>query len=569
MKKFVFFAVLALTLGLCSYAKAGTLMDVPEGHWAADAVQRLVDMGLIEGYPDGTFGGNRPMTRYEYAMVVDRLMKYIEKTYCTKDGCKPGQVQAPVAGGPDINVDVLAKASDLAEVQAIVKKLSAEFKDEIAALNARVDGVEKKQSALEEKVNGLVGAKTKISGYIRQRVDVLDSDLNAGTFRNFADGMYYGGALNAAGTNVSLNAGYEMLPGLIFEDNTPEDNVYYLINLEKILTNQVQPYDNAGGNSLDIVSAYVALDFSKNVRELDALKLTSGYQPVEFGPYGALVDNRGLKSTLGVRLDAGKDIVSITGFGGLTSLGTRTLSGLGSDAKDPYVAARLNLDLPFATVGVNYLPNGYLQEKAWGVDLSANLLKGSPFLKALKAEYFQVTDLANGTSPAATAQDDSYIVGLDVYKTKRAGLSVSYADLPAVVAFSGVDANPYSEYDIAAPCAAGTDVNPGSCWNYESGNIMFPAGFKGLGVQASYIVLGDVELGAKAIFGDFAGGTVPATLNGNLAGKSLKGITYPGYGSVSVAKPINKTSKFRVEYFQQGKDPILLNRVRGELLINF
>jgi len=569
MKKLVFLAVLALTLGLCSsFAKAGTLMDVPEGHWAADAVQRLVDLGLIAGYPDGTFGGNRPMTRYEYAMVVDRLVKYIEKTYCTKEGCKQVAGGGPsISAGGDVDLSGVAKAGDLAEVQAIVKKLSAEFKDEIAALNARVDGVEKKQSALEEKVNNIVGAKTKISGYIRQRVDVLDTDLQGGTLANFLNGMYLG-----AGAPTSLSAGYEMLPGLVFEDNVAEDNVYYLINLEKTLSNQVQPYDNtAGNNSFDIVAAYVALDFAKNVRELDVLKVTSGYQPVTFGPYGALVDNRGLVSTLGVRLDAGKDIVTISGFGGMTAMnvGGVNPSGLGSNDKDPYVAARLNLDLSFVDVGVNYLPNGFQQEKAWGVDLDAKLLKNSPFLKALRAEYFQVTDLANGTAPAATLEDDSYIVGLDVYKTKRAGLTVSYAELPATVAFSGLDANPYSEYDVAASCPAGLDINPGACWNYESGKIIFPAGFKGIGVEASYVVLGDVELGAKAIIGDFAGGTVPAGVNANLAGTSLKGASYPGYGALSVAKPINKTSKFRVEYFQQGKDPVLVSRVRGELLINF
>ncbi len=46
--------------------------DVPWDHWAYDAVTYLEDEGLIIGYPDGTFQGDRPLTRYEFAIVVSR-----------------------------------------------------------------------------------------------------------------------------------------------------------------------------------------------------------------------------------------------------------------------------------------------------------------------------------------------------------------------------------------------------------------------------------------------------------------------------------------------------------------
>lgn len=48
-------------------------VDVPADHWAAGAVSNSVSKGLIRGYPDGTFRGNEPLSRYEAAMLLDRL----------------------------------------------------------------------------------------------------------------------------------------------------------------------------------------------------------------------------------------------------------------------------------------------------------------------------------------------------------------------------------------------------------------------------------------------------------------------------------------------------------------
>lgn len=52
--------------------------DVPADHWAYDSVVELAAAGLIEGYPDGTYGGSRMMTRYEAAMVFARALHRLE-----------------------------------------------------------------------------------------------------------------------------------------------------------------------------------------------------------------------------------------------------------------------------------------------------------------------------------------------------------------------------------------------------------------------------------------------------------------------------------------------------------
>ena len=55
-------------------AQAAMFPDVPENHWAYEYVNGLREQGIVEGYPDGTFAGDRSMTRYEIAAVLYRAL---------------------------------------------------------------------------------------------------------------------------------------------------------------------------------------------------------------------------------------------------------------------------------------------------------------------------------------------------------------------------------------------------------------------------------------------------------------------------------------------------------------
>lgn len=66
-------AVMALGVNAGVYA-ANPFSDVPAGHWAYDAVNKLAAEGVVEGYPGGTYGGDRLMTRYEMAQIVAKAM---------------------------------------------------------------------------------------------------------------------------------------------------------------------------------------------------------------------------------------------------------------------------------------------------------------------------------------------------------------------------------------------------------------------------------------------------------------------------------------------------------------
>ncbi len=106
-------AIAAVAVGTAStsFAAANPFSDVPQGHWAYDAVSQLAKDGVIDGYGDGTFNGQKNITRYEMAQMVARAM-----------------AKRPAATNND---------------KALIDKLSAEFGDELNNLGVRVANLEK------------------------------------------------------------------------------------------------------------------------------------------------------------------------------------------------------------------------------------------------------------------------------------------------------------------------------------------------------------------------------------------------------------------------------------------
>lgn len=86
-------------------ARVNPAETVPFDHWAYDAVQRLAEQGIVIGYPDGSYRGDRAMTRYEFAMAISRLLDVIPaaaqgpKGDPGKDG-RSGAAGATGATGP-------------------------------------------------------------------------------------------------------------------------------------------------------------------------------------------------------------------------------------------------------------------------------------------------------------------------------------------------------------------------------------------------------------------------------------------------------------------------------------
>ncbi len=146
MQKFFSLISVILFLSLLSVLPvlADPFSDVPQGHWAYDAVQMLEEKGLVEGYPDGLFKGERPMTRYEMAMIVARVIAKLE------------QVQSSIPEMPDLSV--YATKTDLEAINKLIK----EYGNELDALGVRVTNVEDTLGKLSGRVEGL--ERIKVSG---------------------------------------------------------------------------------------------------------------------------------------------------------------------------------------------------------------------------------------------------------------------------------------------------------------------------------------------------------------------------------------------------------------------
>ena len=74
MKKSLVLAM-AMALGVTASAYAANpFSDVPAGHWAYDSVAKLAAAGVVDGYADGAFAGDKLITRYEMAQIVAKAM---------------------------------------------------------------------------------------------------------------------------------------------------------------------------------------------------------------------------------------------------------------------------------------------------------------------------------------------------------------------------------------------------------------------------------------------------------------------------------------------------------------
>jgi hypothetical protein len=102
------------------------LKDVSPGDWAYEALRSLVERyGCIAGYPDASFRGNRPMTRYEFAAGVNACLNQIERL---------------------ISESQATTQEDIDKLNRLVQ----EFQSELAALGTRVDDIEGRVAFLED-----------------------------------------------------------------------------------------------------------------------------------------------------------------------------------------------------------------------------------------------------------------------------------------------------------------------------------------------------------------------------------------------------------------------------------
>ena len=241
----------ALVVGAASttFAAANPFADVPADHWAYDAVSELQAKGVVNGYAvDNTFRGNQNMTRYEMAQIVAKAMAKVE--------------------------------SGDAATKAMVDKLAAEFRDELANLGVRMDDLEARMD------------NVKHSGFIRYR---YQRDSGNGVGDKAVTDHFLRFRLNSA-VKINKNVdGYARVEWNHDVDRSQDTDrgadiqrlwVHGKVGTTDIYAGKINPHDNVvslgHGLMLDDVMTGAQVTFNKGIKNgkvswtIDAGKTTAG-----------------------------------------------------------------------------------------------------------------------------------------------------------------------------------------------------------------------------------------------------------------------------------------------------
>lgn len=179
MKKFLVSLLAASVIG-GAFAQS-SFPDVPANHWAGGAVDRIADLGIVIGFPDGTFRGNEAFTRYQSALVVSRLLDVIGEELDARQAL--------------VDSDLAALANAVAANDAAIAAIG----DDVAVNSARLDALEA----------GLTGADSAALQDLRNQVEALrvavdTASAQAASAHDLASNAL--GAANAASSRAAQNA---------------------------------------------------------------------------------------------------------------------------------------------------------------------------------------------------------------------------------------------------------------------------------------------------------------------------------------------------------------------------
>ena len=187
MKKNLIVALaLVFVLGIAgtAFAAANPFVDVPAKHWAYDAVSKLAKAGILDGYGDGTYRGERLASRYEMAQATAKAMARADKAD--------------------------------AQMKALIDKLAVEFAAELNNLGVRVAKLEKNASSI------------KFTGDARIRFQRVN---------NASDGSYWN-------ERIRLNLAADLNEKVAFQGRLVMQNITYSTQTTGGINDQLE-YDQA------------------------------------------------------------------------------------------------------------------------------------------------------------------------------------------------------------------------------------------------------------------------------------------------------------------------------------
>ncbi|WP_104990172.1 S-layer homology domain-containing protein [Deinococcus sp. NW-56] len=324
-----------------------TFTDVPAGHWAKDAVDLLVQRGLIQGYPDGTFRGNQNITRYEAALIFFRLLQ-----------------------SGSLSNSTLSQ-SDLATITAGMQEVATE----LAAISTRVTDLERlnaeqqaRIAALEERINalGTAGTAGADTAALTARIDALETAI-----RNIPAGPQGpagpAGPAGAAADTAALEARIAALEARATQTGTTTGGTTTIVTPPTTVVIGETPTGTTNGVTRGDLYAGVYVGASSAGANNPCYIPNSDGRAVNYcasfggmvgttslvGPFGARVSadykpgrnalSADVNATIG--LNTGTNIQPYAGVGlGLTSSTGRTTATANTNVTDTYVNALVGVD---------------------------------------------------------------------------------------------------------------------------------------------------------------------------------------------------------------------------------
>ncbi|RJF73241.1 S-layer homology domain-containing protein [Deinococcus cavernae] len=347
-----------------------TLSDVPAGHWAKDAVDKIVSCGLIQGFPDGTFRGNENLTRYQAALIFHRLLTSGAMAQC---GFSSGDMTTIVNGMQEVSTELAAISTRVGDLE----KANADQAARIAAL--------------EEKIAGLnTGAASADVTALTARIDALEAaikNIPAGP-QGPAGPAGPQGPAGPAGTAAAPAPVTSTTTTVVTEPATPAASTTVVIGdvAPAMADKNLYAGLSFGAKMSDIATKACKSGLRGNGADVGYCTTVGGMigSKSVFGPIGARVAvdynigqkavNADLAATY--NLDLGTNLGVYAGLGlGLTASPTYTTTGTAGSTTDMYGLGLVGVEYRFTdSIAAFVEGNGryYLSNKGTGTGISGN-----------------------------------------------------------------------------------------------------------------------------------------------------------------------------------------------------
>jgi hypothetical protein len=190
-----------LVAGLLTLSAYAQLNDVPQNHWAYQAIRELVRLRILQGFPDGTFQPNRQVTRAEFAQAIARAYRVIDERIRQLEGrvnqLAPDTPAAPQPSPLTERVRELQQAvqelQQLRRAAETLQRLAQEFEPELRQLNASVRDLRRDLDALSERLKSEERRRSRLTG------DVLLAVFGTHSYDGRSALTYNGNAINPSG----------------------------------------------------------------------------------------------------------------------------------------------------------------------------------------------------------------------------------------------------------------------------------------------------------------------------------------------------------------------------------